>query len=226
VKFKGRKQLVLGAAALALAVPVAACGSDNSDKGDSGSSSSSGSKSKGSVAVLLPDSKSSTRWETVDRPFLKKAFDAAGVKSTITNAEADKSAQQQQAEQAITNGAKVLLLVNLDSGSGAAIEGTVGLAAYAAAKSAVRGLSLSAANEWGSDQVRVNVVCPVAMAPSVPLFFKNRPGDYEASLAKIPLGRYGDPETDIGGAVAFLVSDDAQYITGQTIMIDGGQVHL
>ena len=120
MKFKGRKQLVLGAAALALAVPVAACGSDNSDKGDSGSSSSS-SKSKGSVAVLLPDSKSSTRWETVDRPFLKKAFDAAGVKSTITNAEGDKSAQQQQAEQAITNGAKVLLLVNLDSGSGAAI---------------------------------------------------------------------------------------------------------
>ncbi len=120
MKFKGRRQLVLGAAALALAVPVAACGSDNSDKGG-GSSSSSSSKDKGSVAVLLPDSKSSTRWETVDRPFLKKAFDAAGVKSTITNAEGDKSAQQQQAEQAITNGAKVLLLVNLDSGSGAAI---------------------------------------------------------------------------------------------------------
>jgi D-xylose transport system substrate-binding protein len=120
VKFEGRKQLVLGAAVLALAVPVAACGSDNSDKGG-GSSSSSSSKDKGSVAVLLPDSKSSTRWETVDRPFLKKAFDAAGVKSTITNAEGDKSAQQQQAEQAITNGAKVLLLVNLDSGSGAAI---------------------------------------------------------------------------------------------------------
>ena len=71
--------------------------------------------------MLLPDSKSSVRWETVDRPFLKKAFDAAGVKSTIQNAEGDKSTQQQQAEQAITNGAKVLLLVNLDSGSGAAI---------------------------------------------------------------------------------------------------------
>jgi D-xylose transport system substrate-binding protein len=116
--FRGRK-LVLGAACLALAVPVAACGEDKSEGG--GGSSSSGSKDKGSVAVLLPDSKSSTRWETVDRPFLKKAFDAAGVKSTITNAEGDKSAQQQQAEQAITNGAKVLLLVNLDSGSGAAI---------------------------------------------------------------------------------------------------------
>ena len=70
---KGKK-LVLGAAMLALAVPVAACGED---KSDSGGGSTSGSKDKGSVAVLLPDSKSSTRWETVDRPFLKEAFDAA-----------------------------------------------------------------------------------------------------------------------------------------------------
>ena len=71
--------------------------------------------------MLLPDSKSSVRWETVDRPLLQKAFEDAGVEVTITNAENDKSTQQQQAEQAITNGAKVLLLVNLDSGSGAAI---------------------------------------------------------------------------------------------------------
>ena len=112
---------MLGAAALALAVPVAACGSDNSDKSDSSSSSSS-SKKAGKVAVLLPDSKSSVRWETVDRPFLKKAFDAARRRVRRSqNAEGDKSTQQQQAEQAITNGAKVLLLVNLDSGSGAAI---------------------------------------------------------------------------------------------------------
>ena len=79
------------------------------------------SKKADKVAVLLPDSKSSVRWETVDRPFLKQAFDAAGVPVEIQNAEGDKSTQQQQAEQAITNGAKVLLLVNLDSGSGAAI---------------------------------------------------------------------------------------------------------
>ncbi len=119
MKFRGRgKSLVLGAAMLALAVPVAACGDD--DEGGGGSSSS-GEKSAGKVAVLLPDSKSSVRWETVDRPFLKQAFDAAGVESEIQNAEGDKATQQQQAEQAITNGAKVLLLVNLDSGSGAAI---------------------------------------------------------------------------------------------------------
>jgi D-xylose transport system substrate-binding protein len=120
VKFRGRgKHLVLGAACLALAVPVAACGDD--DEGGGGGGGGGGDKSAGKVAVLLPDSKSSVRWETVDRPFLKKAFDAAGVESTIENAEGDKATQQQQAEQAITNGAKVLLLVNLDSGSGAAI---------------------------------------------------------------------------------------------------------
>lgn len=72
-------------------------------------------------AALLPDSKSSVRWETVDRPFLTEAFEKAGVPIKISNAEGDKSTQQQQAEQAITNGAKVLILVNLDPGSGAAI---------------------------------------------------------------------------------------------------------
>jgi D-xylose transport system substrate-binding protein len=109
------------AAAGALAFGAAACGSDDSgSSGGSGASDSGGGKT-GKVAVLLPDSKSSVRWETVDRPFLKKAFEDAGVEAEIQNAEGDKSTQQQQAEQAITNGAKVLLLVNLDSGSGAAI---------------------------------------------------------------------------------------------------------
>ena len=103
------------------ALAVAGCGGDDSSSSDSSSSGGGGGEKAGKVAVLLPDSKSSVRWETVDRPFLKQAFDAAGIESEIQNAEGDKSTQQQQAEQAITNGAKVLLLVNLDSGSGAAI---------------------------------------------------------------------------------------------------------
>jgi D-xylose transport system substrate-binding protein len=102
------------------ALAVAGCGGDDSSSSSS-SSGSSGAKKAGKVAVLLPDSKSSVRWETLDRPLLKKAFEDAGVQVEIQNAEGDKSTQQQQAEQAITNGAKVLLLVNLDSGSGAAI---------------------------------------------------------------------------------------------------------
>jgi D-xylose transport system substrate-binding protein len=113
---------VVVALTLSAMVFVAACGGDDDNGGGSASSSGGGGEKKaGKVAVLLPDSKSSVRWETVDRPFLKKAFDDAGVEATIQNAEGDKSTQQQQAEQAITNGAKVILLVNLDSGSGAAI---------------------------------------------------------------------------------------------------------
>jgi D-xylose transport system substrate-binding protein len=76
---------------------------------------------EGMIAVLLPDSASSARWEADDRRFFEQAFEAAGVEYTIVNAEGDARMQQTQAEQAITNGAKVILLVNLDSGSGAAI---------------------------------------------------------------------------------------------------------
>ena len=115
-----RKSFVILTAVLcALALAAAGCGDDEEGGGGGGGEEGGGKADK--VAVLLPDSKSSVRWETVDRPFLKQAFDAAGVPVEIQNAEGDKSTQQQQAEQAITNGAKVLLLVNLDSGSGAAI---------------------------------------------------------------------------------------------------------
>jgi D-xylose transport system substrate-binding protein len=115
---RGIRLLVTLAAGAALA--VAGCGEDE-ESGGGGGASGGGGEEAGKVAVLLPDSKSSVRWETVDRPFLKQAFDAAGIEAEIQNAEGDKSTQQQQAEQAITNGATVLLLVNLDSGSGAAI---------------------------------------------------------------------------------------------------------
>ena len=115
-----RKFWALAAAGVLAMSGVAACGDDDDDGGggDSGGGDSGGTPK---VGVLLPDSQSSVRWETVDRPFLQKAFEAAGVDADIQNAEGDKSTQQQQAEQMITNGAKVLLLVNLDSGSGAAI---------------------------------------------------------------------------------------------------------
>ncbi|HWV84519.1 MAG TPA: sugar ABC transporter substrate-binding protein [Capillimicrobium sp.] len=119
----------VGAAVLALA----ACGSsdDDNDTAAAGTAAAtsastaaadSGGGEAQKVAVLLPDTQSSVRWETADRPLLQAAFDAAGVPVEIHNAQGDKSTQQQQAEQAITNGAKILLLTNLDSGSGAAIQ--------------------------------------------------------------------------------------------------------
>ncbi len=120
---KSRRVVAVATALCALSFGVAACGSSNDNKSSSGSSSTSSSSAKADkVGVLLPDTKSSVRWESFDRPLLQSAFKAAGVPVTIENAQGDKSTQQQQAEQLITNGAKVLLLVNLDSGSGAAIE--------------------------------------------------------------------------------------------------------
>lgn len=110
----------LAAAGVLAMSGLAACGEDDDDGGGSSAGGGGGGEAP-KVAVLLPDSQSSVRWETVDRPLLQKAFDDAGVDADIQNAENDKSTQQQQAEQAITNGAKVILLVNLDSGSGAAI---------------------------------------------------------------------------------------------------------
>ena len=119
-----RRALAIGGALCALTFAVAACGSDDNNSTSSsggGASTTSGNKAQ-KVGVLLPDTKSSVRWESFDRPLLQAAFKSAGVPVTIDNAQGDKSTQQQQAEQLITNGAKVLLLVNLDSGSGAAIE--------------------------------------------------------------------------------------------------------
>src|SRR5690242_20141685 len=111
----GATRLIPLAAVAAAALAVAGCGSSNnnssSGSSSSGSSSTPAASKTGSVGVLLPDTKSSVRWETYDRPMLQKAFDAAGVKVSIQNAEGDKNTQQQQAEQMITNGAKVLLLV-------------------------------------------------------------------------------------------------------------------
>lgn len=79
----------------------------------------------GSIWVLLPDSASSDRWEKDDRRFFKAAFEAAGLAEgedfTIVNAEGDAATQQSQAEQAIADGASVIVLTSLDTGSGSAI---------------------------------------------------------------------------------------------------------
>jgi D-xylose transport system substrate-binding protein len=103
---------------LLTALGVAACG--GSDK--PASTGASGSTKAQKVAVLLPDTKSSVRYEEFDRPLLTKAFQDAGVPVQVSNAQGDTQAQRTQADQAMTNGAKVLLLDALDSGTGAAIE--------------------------------------------------------------------------------------------------------
>ena len=120
-----RRLMRLLALIFAFTLVATACGND--DEGTEPTTTSDDTPSvegEGKIAVLLPDSASSARWENDDRRFFEEAFAAAGLSSDqylILNAEGDAATMQTQAEQAITDGATVLLMVNLDSGSGAAI---------------------------------------------------------------------------------------------------------
>ena len=97
---------------------LSACGGSD-DKSDGGGG---GGDKAGKIGVILPDTKSSVRWESADRPALVKAFKAAGVKYDIQNAEGDADKMATIADGMITGGVTVLAIVNLDSDSGAAIE--------------------------------------------------------------------------------------------------------
>jgi NAD(P)-dependent dehydrogenase (short-subunit alcohol dehydrogenase family) len=115
-------------------------------------------------------------------------------------------------------------IVNVGSREG--IMGSAGFGIYAATKEAIRGLSRSAAREWGRYNIRVNVICPAAVSPASEQFFADHPDMKDHYLNQIALGRLGDPATDIGSAVVFLASAESAYVTGQTINVDGGQVML
>lgn len=99
------------------------------------------------------------------------------------------------------------------------LAGNAGQAAYAASKAGLLGLAKSLAKELGSRNVRVNAVAPglieTAMTVDLPEAARNH------FLQNIALGRVGKPE-DVGGVVAFLCSDSAAYVTGQTLVVDGG----
>ncbi|MGF6598488.1 NAD(P)-dependent dehydrogenase (short-subunit alcohol dehydrogenase family) [Paraburkholderia sp. GAS448] len=115
-------------------------------------------------------------------------------------------------------------IINFASRTG--IEGTQGFGPYAAAKEGIRGLSRVAAREWGAYGVTVNVVCPAALTPAADAYLDANPSERTRYLSEIPLGRFGDPQNDIGRVVAFLCSESAGYVTGQTINVDGGQSML
>lgn len=114
----------------------------------------------------------------------------------------------------------------INFGSGAGISGMPTQMSYAAAKEAIRGISRVAANEWGKDNINVNVISPLAATEGVEAWLEKFPEMREPTLEKIPLHRMGDPEKDIGRIAVFLASEDASFITGQTLMADGGAIKL
>lgn len=113
-----RTHFAVVTAGLGLALSLSACGSDDSkDKaGDNDATI------EGKIGVILPDTESSVRWESADRPALETAFKAAGVDYSIQNAEGDAEKMAQIADSMIADGVTVLAIVNLDSASGAAIQ--------------------------------------------------------------------------------------------------------
>jgi D-xylose transport system substrate-binding protein len=106
-----------------LALVAAGCGGDDDEASGTDTTETTGGTGEcdKSIWVLLPDTASSPRWETDDKPYFEQAFSDAGVDATVVNAEGDAATQQSQAEQAINDGAGVIVLTSIDTGSGATI---------------------------------------------------------------------------------------------------------
>ena len=111
-------------------------------------------------------------------------------------------------------------VVNFASGAG--LFGKPGQSSYAAAKEGIRGMTRVAATEWGPDGINCNLICPLVMTDALKKWREEYPAVYEQTIKGIPAGRFGDPEKDIGRTAVFLCSEDAKYISGETITMQGG----
>ena len=116
-------------------------------------------------------------------------------------------------------------IVNVASGAG--LLAPHGMAAYSAAQEAIRSLTRTAAVELGPRGIRVNVICPVASgSESLDRWITRDPKRIEAYVANTPLRRVGDPVDDVGEGVVFLCGPQSRYVTGTTLMLDGGRSYL
>jgi 3-oxoacyl-[acyl-carrier protein] reductase len=106
--------------------------------------------------------------------------------------------------------------------SPAGMEGSVGLPLYGTVKGALRGFTKSLAREWAPLGMTVNIVSPLAFSPAMVNAIEKDPAMEERLSRRVPMGRVGDPEHDVGPAVAYLASADAHFVTGQTLAVDGG----
>lgn len=98
----------------------------------------------------------------------------------------------------------------------------IGTAEYNSAKEALRALTRTAAREWAQYGITANVICPAAKTAASRRVFAQNPELEAVADAANPMGRMGDPETDIAPVAVFLASDDSRYLTGNTLFVDGG----
>ena len=111
-------------------------------------------------------------------------------------------------------------IVNVASLNG--VNAHMGSADYNVAKEALRAYTRTAAREWAPHGICANVICPAAVSANFLRFKEMQPELAAASEAANPMGRMGDPEEDIAGVALFLASEDARYLTGNTLFVDGG----
>jgi len=111
-------------------------------------------------------------------------------------------------------------IVNFGSVMG--VRGSPGYGPYGASKEAIRALTRIAAQEWGRYGILVNCVCPASAGHRLPPDDPMRRAGFEAMYKDHPLGRDGDAERDIAPVVAFLLSEECRYLTGETLLVDGG----
>jgi NAD(P)-dependent dehydrogenase (short-subunit alcohol dehydrogenase family) len=111
-------------------------------------------------------------------------------------------------------------IVNLCSLNG--VNAHIGTVEYNCAKEALRTLTRTAAREWAPYGVVANAICPAAKTAASRAVFAANPELEAMADSANPMGRLGDPETDIAPVAVFLASDDARYVTGNTLFVDGG----
>jgi NAD(P)-dependent dehydrogenase (short-subunit alcohol dehydrogenase family) len=111
-------------------------------------------------------------------------------------------------------------VINMCSLNG--VNAHMGTLQYNVAKEALRAASRTAAREWGQWQIRVNVICPGAKTAAARRVFAEHTELEKLADEANPMGRLGDPEQDIAPVAVFLASDDARYLTGNTLFVDGG----
>ncbi len=100
-------------------------------------------------------------------------------------------------------------------------QGGIRVPSYTAAKSGVAGLTRLLANEWAKHGITVNAIAPGYMVTNNTAALRADPERSAAILDRIPAGRWGVP-ADLAGPVVFLASDEAAYVTGHTLAVDGG----
>ena len=98
----------------------------------------------------------------------------------------------------------------------------IGTTEYNCAKEALRTLTRTAAREWAQYGIVANVICPGAKTAAFRALAESHPEIARLADETNPMGRLGDPESDIAPVAVFLASDDARYLTGNTLFVDGG----